>query len=157
MKLMARVVFSGEVKHDSDGAADALTPFGIVSGFKVRLRIFHGERIEVAMHRMPEAHPPLEPGDDFIEVVTHGPAGPPPSDLAYPVGKLARVMMREVDNLAKCYGGICHGVRSVRRRLRAFHPDVLRLDVRDRDPVQEAGGRLTPRARNGCLACWHTR
>jgi hypothetical protein len=89
MKLMAQVVFSGEVEHDSDGLAETLRD----EGFEV--------------HRMPEVHPPLEPGDDFIEVITTGPAGPPPNDLAYPVGKLARAMMREVDDLAKCYGGIC--------------------------------------------------
>ena len=89
MKLMAQVVFAGCVEHDSDGLADAL----------------HDAGYEV--HRMPEVHPQLEPGDDFIEVITQGPAGPPPNDLAYPVGKLARAMMQEVGEWADCYGGIC--------------------------------------------------
>ena len=62
MKLMAQVVFAGGVEHDSDGLADAL----------------HDAGYEV--HRMPEVHPELEhPNDDFLEVITEGPAGPPPT------------------------------------------------------------------------------
>lgn len=89
MKLLAQVVFAAGVEHDSDGAADAL----------------HDAGYEV--HRMPEVHPELVPGDDFIEVITNGPAGPAPNDLAYPVGKMVRAMMREVGELADCYGGCC--------------------------------------------------
>ena len=89
MKLMAQVVFSGEVEHDGDGLADTLRE----EGFEV--------------HRMPAVHPQLEPGDDFIEVITTGPAGPPSHDLAYPVGKLARAMMHEVGDWADMFGGVC--------------------------------------------------
>jgi hypothetical protein len=42
MKLMAQVVFSGNIEHDSDGLADALRD----EGYEV--------------HRMPELHPQLE-------------------------------------------------------------------------------------------------
>jgi hypothetical protein len=90
MKLMAQVVFSGEIEHDGDGAADALRD----AGFEV--------------HRMPTVHPELgDPLDDFIEVITEGPAGPPAHDLAYPVGKMTRAMMEDVGDWAECFGGTC--------------------------------------------------
>jgi hypothetical protein len=89
MKLLAQVVFAAGVEHDSDGAADALRD----AGYEV--------------HRMPEVHPELVPGDDFIEAITEGPAGPAPNDLAYPVGKLVHAMMQEVGEWADCYGGVC--------------------------------------------------
>jgi hypothetical protein len=90
MRLMAQVVFSGNYDYDIDGVTDALHD----AGFEV--------------HRMPAVHPELgHPDDNFLEVITQGPAGPPPNDCRYPVGKLLRAMMREVDEWAECFGGTC--------------------------------------------------
>ena len=106
MKLMAEVVFSEEVEHDSDSAADALRD----AGYEV--------------HRMPTVHPELaHPDDDFL--ITKGPAGPPPHDLAYPVGKMTRATMEDVGDWAECFGGTC--IACIATVMEALRADLISL------------------------------